>query len=296
MSTLKVLKTRIQSVQSTRKITAAMYMVAAAKFRRAQKRYDGTKAYADALFNTLTALPMSLLDESDSPLVHTTHSNRTVLIILISADRGLCGSFNSQLFRKAKEYITSLQKDNLSFSIVTVGKKAFDFAKSNYVSHLKSNSPIFLHTLTLELIETLAETITLAFCEDNVTQCIALYNEYASPLQQTPLISTLLPLKDVVSDITSYISNKTYIPYFIPKESTFISHFLIQYLQGVLWFSVAQTLVGEYAARMTAMDNATKNCDDMMNTLNLEYNQTRQARITKELIEVISGAEALQKG
>lgn len=295
MSTLKALKTRIQSVQSTRKITSAMYMVAAAKFRRAQKGYDAAKSYAEALSNTLMYLPNSLLNESDNPLVNTSSTSCRILIILIAADRGLCGSFNGQLFRKAKEYCTKLQNEKQSFSILTVGKKAFDFARNKYSQYLFSNTPLLLHTLTSIEIEHLRTYIETAFLEQGFSECKVLYNEYKSPLQQSPCVFPLLPFKAALSD-DALNKQETHIPYFVPIESTFLEVFLGQYLQGILGSMLSQTLVGEFAARMTAMDNATKNSDDMINALKLEYNQNRQARITKELIEIISGAEALQKG
>lgn len=294
MSTLKALKTRIQSVQSTRKITSAMYMVAAAKFRRAQKGYDAAKSYAEALSNTLKYLPKSLLNESDNPLINTNPTSHRLLIILIAADRGLCGSFNGQLFRKAKEYFTKLQNENQDFSILTIGKKAFDFARNKYSEYLLSDTPLLLHALTSEEVEHLKAHIETAFFDQGVSQCKVMYNEYKSPLQQTPCVLPLLPFKEVLNNEEPQQEN--YIPYFVPLESTFLEHFLAQYLQGILWSTISQTLVGEFAARMTAMDNATKNSDDMINALKLEYNQNRQARITKELIEIISGAEALQKG
>jgi len=295
MSTLKVLKTRIQSVQSTRKITSAMYMVAAAKFRRAQKGYDAAKSYAEALSNTLMYLPISLLNESDNPLINPHVASSHLLIILIAADRGLCGSFNGQLFRRAKEYFTKLQAEKQKFSILPIGKKAFDFVRNKYSQYLFSNTPLLLHTLTSIEIEHLRTYIETAFLEQGFSECKVLYNEYKSPLQQSPCVFPLLPFKAALSD-GALNKQETHIPYFVPIESTFLEVFLGQYLQGILGSMLSQTRVGEFAARMTAMDNATKNSDDMINALKLEYNQNRQARITKELIEIISGAEALQKG
>lgn len=294
MATLKALKTRIQSVQSTRKITSAMYMVAAAKFRRAQKGYDGAKSYADGLIKTLMNLPQDLLRQADTPLINPL-SSPSLLIILIAADRGLCGSFNGQLFRKAKEYFTGLQRENKPFSILTIGKKAYDFAHHKYPQHLESKISLSLNEVTHEDVKTLKNYIEVAFIEQGVSQCKVIYNEYKSPLQQAPCIMPLLPFKDVLQDQT-FDKHETHIPYFVPDESTFLDHFLAQYIWGMLLSYVSQTRVGEYAARMTSMDNATKNSDDMINALKLEYNQNRQARITKELIEIISGAEALQKG
>ena len=295
MSTLQALKTRIQSVNSTRKITSAMYMVAAAKFRKAQKKYDAAKSYADALTQVMKALPLSVFDESDNPLIKSNTSGQT-LIVLISADRGLCGSFNGQLFRKAKELCSKLVLENKRFTLLPIGKKAFEFAKLNYSYCLKESAPLLLYDVLYADVHTLFSKIETSFIQDGIEQCITLHNEYSSPLQQTPRNSVLLPLSDALKALNPTAEEPTHIPEFVASESKFLDAFLQQYLQGILWSSITQTLVGEFAARMTAMDNATKNCDDMIHGLKLEYNQSRQARITNELIEIISGAEALQKG
>lgn len=295
MSTLKALKTRIHAVNSTRKITSAMYMVAAAKFRKAQKMYDASKCYADALTTTVKALPGVMFEESDNPLINTRTSGQT-LILLIAADRGLCGSFNGQLFRKAKEYCEQLTSNNKSFSILSIGKKAFDFAKNTFPFSLKNTTPILLHQIAYADIQSLLTTIETAFIHDGVEQCTTIYNEYRSPLEQVPSNTMLLPLSNALKALKPTDEETSYIPEFISSESKFLDVFLKQYLQGVVWSSITQTLAGEFAARMTAMDNATKNCDEMIQGLKLEYNQSRQARITSELIEIISGAEALQKG
>jgi F-type H+-transporting ATPase subunit gamma len=295
MSTLKALKTRIQAVNSTRKITSAMYMVAAAKFRKAQKKYDAAKSYADALTHTMKALPLSVFDESDNPLIKSYTSGQT-LIVLISADRGLCGSFNGQLFRKAKEICSKLVLENKPFTLLPIGKKAFEFAKMNYSHCLKESSPLLLHEILYADVQTLFSKIETAFIQDGIEQCITLHNEYSSPLQQLPCHSIILPLSNALKALKPSAETSKDIPEFISSEPQFLDAFLLQYLQGMLWSSITQTLVGEFAARMTAMDNATKNCDDMIHSLKLEYNQSRQARITNELIEIISGAEALQKG
>lgn len=295
MATLKALKTRIQAVNSTRKITSAMYMVAAAKFRKAQKKYDSSKSYANALTSAVKALPQSAFDESDNPLIRTTHSGQT-LIILIAADRGLCGSFNGQLFRKAKIMCARLLSEDKHFSILSIGKKAFDFAKHNFPNNLKNTEPTLLHQITYTDVQLMLNTLETAFVDDGAEQCIVLHNEYHSPLEQIPTKTVLLPLSNALKALKPADEGSTSIPEFISSESKFLDVFLQQYLQGVVWSSITQTLAGEFAARMTAMDNATKNCDDMIHVLKLEYNQSRQARITNELIEIISGAEALQKG
>lgn len=296
MATLKALKTRIHAVQSTRKITSAMYMVAAAKFRRAQKHFDASKSYATALTDVAASLPSTVFDESNNPLIRT-DSKGTVLIFLVAADRGLCGSFNGQLFRKVKEICTKLLSEKKAFLILPVGKKALDFAYTHYSDHLATKQLRLLHETTYADVPLILATITEIFTHNSIEECLMVYNQYSSPLLQTPKQQVLLPLNRVLGDLKSaQTALPKYIPEFISSESVFLDSFLEQYLQGIIWSAFTQTLAGEFAARMTAMDNATKNCDDMIHSLKLEYNQNRQARITNELIEIISGAEALQKG
>lgn len=296
MSTLKALKTRIQSVQSTRKITSAMYMVAAAKFRRAQKGWEAGEGYANALLSTLRSLPSYVFQETENPLISNNNTG-PVIAILFSADRGLCGGFNNQLFRKSKEYFESLKAKHTNFFIFTIGKKAHDFAKKLYPTHLKSSGPRLLHEATYESIQAHISEIEACFRNENASKCVVLFNQYASPLQQVPSCNVILPLSETFNDnINTTPRINTHLPYFTPSESLFLDYFLPQYLQGTLWSVIKQTTVGEYAARMAAMDSSTKSCDDVLHDLKLQYNQTRQARITSELIEIISGAEALQKG
>lgn len=296
MATLKALKTRINAVQSTRKITSAMYMVAAAKFRRAQKQYDTSKSYTTALTDVAKSLPISVLEESNSPLIRS-HSTGSVLVVLISADRGLCGSFNGQLFRKVKDVCSKLHQEHKTFTLLPIGKKAFDFANTHYPGQIKAPHQRVLHEITYVDVQSMLEVITTMFTENNFEQCIMVYNQYSSPLLQTPHKCVLLPLHQTLRELTpSNPTPQTHFPEFISSDAEFIEAFLEQYLQGMIWSVITQTLAGEFAARMTAMDNATKNCDDMIHSLKLEYNQNRQARITNELIEIISGAEALQKG
>lgn len=289
MANLKALKNRIQSVQSTRKITSAMYMVSAAKFRRAQKNWDVAKEYADGLNQILSYLPSDGVLSSESPLVRGKEDGET-LIILIASDRGMCGGFNNQLFRHLRQHLKQLATED--YSILPLGKKAIDFIRRYYPSHIKTDAAIsHLNELAYTDMQKFLLQIETDFIND-CSRCVVFFNQYTSPLQQTPSHQTLLPLVQVIAAAPK-AEHIAAIPYFMPLEADFLDLFLRQYVQGILWSVIRQTTVGEYAARMAAMDNATKNCDDMLHGLKLEYNQNRQARITKELIEIISGAEAL---
>lgn len=292
MSTLKALKTRIQSVQSTRKITSAMYMVAAAKFRRTQKGYDAAKLYAKSLENILSRMSAEVFDEVDHPLVKGPTNGKT-LIILLAADRGLCGGFNGQLFRKFKSVI---QRQTTPWMVLPVGKKACDFVNSGYRDHGCGVAYEGITDITYQTLDGMINQLEELFRTEGISNCMMIYNEYNSPLQQTVECVPFLPLNAVPRTNVSASQPSVGIADYIPSEPAFIQAFLMQYIQSTLWSFIKQTGVGEFAARMAAMDNATKNCDDMIHQLKLKYNQNRQARITKELIEIISGAEALQKG
>lgn len=296
MSNLKALKTRLQSVESTRKITSAMYMVAAAKFRKAQKKLDAAKTYAQGLNDILNKLPSEVFSASDNPLL-STNLNGTTLIVLFASDRGLCGGFNAFLFKKTQLYLHELTSQKKPFKLICIGQKAIEFGKKHHSkSMLNTEINISLNNLTLQGVHNLLNEIYAQFNTLAATKCVLMFNAYTSPLTQTPTPLTILPLEPSQAAEPTQPQAHLNVSEFLPSESEFLDHFIYQYIYGVFWSCYTQTVVGEYAARMSAMDSSTNNCNDMIHTLKLEYNQQRQNKITKELIEIISGSEALQKG
>lgn len=290
MSNLKALKTRIQSVESTKKITSAMYMVAAAKFRQAQKKLDAAKAYATGLQNTFNSLPSDLVGNSNHPLL--AHNDSERLVVLFSGDKGLCGGFNAILLKRANAHIKELRENNIAFKLVCIGQKAIDYGKKNHPNSLLNSAlNITLSNLTANYPEVFFNALYEHFKTKTLSHCSLLFNTYTSPLVQTPKLLGLLPIEKEERNAES-----NGIAEFLPSSTEFLERFIHQYIYGVFWSAYTQTVVGEYAARMSAMDSSTNNCNDMINTLKLEYNQQRQDKITKELVEIISGAEALQKG
>jgi F-type H+-transporting ATPase subunit gamma len=296
MSNLKTLKTRLKSVESTRKITSAMYMVAAAKFRKAQKKLDAAKTYAQGLNNILHKLPSELFAASDSPLL-STNLNGITLIVLFASDRGLCGGFNAFLLKKTQLYLRDLTSQKKPFKLICIGQKAIEFGKKHYSkSLLDTEINTSLNNLTPHSVHNLLTAIYAQFNTSAARKCVLMFNAYTSPLTQTPSPLTILPLEHSQAAEPTQPQTHLSIPEFLPSESEFLDRFIYQYIYGIFWSCYTQTVVGEYAARMSAMDSSTNNCNDMIHTLKLEYNQQRQNKITKELIEIISGAEALQKG
>lgn len=293
MSSLKALKTRIQSVESTKKITSAMYMVAAAKFRKAQKNVSGAKAYAEGLLHMFENLPKDLMSNSDMALLSPV-KKADALIVLFAGDRGLCGGFNTLLLKHTQQYIAKLSKEKRGFKLMCIGQKALDFARKHYPQHIVTtelNSD--LNSFDQNYINKLTQQIEQLFNSGTCSDCLLIFNTYTSPLVQTPTVLTLLG-KEIRKK--NSFSTSAGIPEFSPSTREFLENFIYQYIKGVFFSCYTQTVVGEYAARMSAMDSSTNNCNEMINTLKLEYNQQRQDKITKELVEIISGAEALQKG
>lgn len=292
MSNLKALKTRIQSVQSTRQITSAMYMVAAAKFRKAQKKWEAASEYQGLLRQTLSKLPKAILESYIGKLTVAAAKDHT-LIVLIAADRGLCGGFNAQLFRKTHQLIAEIRQRGGAFSILPIGRKSLAFVKSYYSGEISEHTIEQLHLMRHIHVPEVVEYCKDRFEAQEASKCVVVYNRYVSPLEQVANVDQVLPVDlDMVGDQEL----EGCVPDALPNEVELLDRVFDQYLESAIWLAVRETFVGEFAARMSAMDNATKNSDEMIHDLKLEYNQSRQDRITRELIEIISGAEALQKG
>ncbi len=265
MPNLKELKNRISSVKSTRKITSAMKMVAASKLRRAQELAESSRVYADSLSFILSSLAGNTKNSSDLPEILTGRENSKIsLLIINSSDRGLCGGFNSNLFRNAKKWISDQQGQGKSVKIMTVGKKASSFYKKTDLDIVASFEDLNSNDRQLQVSEEIKNKIMELFENNEIDEVSILFNKFVSAISQEPTYQSLIPL-----------SNEA-------------RNFLTQ-----IYRSVLESSASEHAARMTSMDNATRKAGDMIDRLTLTYNRTRQAFITKELIEIISGAEAV---
>ena len=293
MPNLKELKNRISSVKSTRKITSAMKMVAASKLRRAQELAESSRVYADSLSFILSSLAGNTKNSSDLPEILTGRENSKIsLLIINSSDRGLCGGFNSNLFRNAKKWISDQQGQGKSVKIMTVGKKASSFYKKTDLDIVASFEDLNSNDRQLQVSEEIKNKILELFESNEIDEVSILFNRFVSAISQEPTYQSLIPLSnDETSEDESESNNAIF--EFEPDKNELLEYLVPRNFLTQIYRSVLESSASEHAARMTSMDNATRNAGDMIDRLTLTYNRTRQAFITKELIEIISGAEAV---
>ena len=293
MPNLKELKNRISSVKSTRKITSAMKMVAASKLRRAQELAESSRVYADSLSFILSSLAGNTKNSADLPEILTGKENSKIsLLIINSSDRGLCGGFNSNLFRNAKKWISDQQGQGKSVKIMTVGKKASSFYKKTDLDIVASFEDLNSNDRQLQVSEEIKNKIMELFESNEIDEVSILFNKFVSAISQEPTYQSLIPLSNEETSEDESEANKAVFE-FEPDKNELLEYLVPRNFLTQIYRSVLESSASEHAARMTSMDNATRNAGDMIDRLTLTYNRTRQAFITKELIEIISGAEAV---
>ena len=293
MPNLKELKNRISSVKSTRKITSAMKMVAASKLRRAQELAESSRVYADSLSFILSSLAGNTKNSADLPEILTGRENSKIsLLIINSSDRGLCGGFNSNLFRNAKKWISDQQGQGKSVKIMTVGKKASSFYKKTDLDIVASFEDLNSNDRQLQVSEEIKNKIMELFDNNEIDEVSILFNKFVSAISQEPTYQSLIPLSNEETSEDESEANKAVFE-FEPDKNELLEYLVPRNFLTQIYRSVLESSASEHAARMTSMDNATRNAGDMIDRLTLTYNRTRQAFITKELIEIISGAEAV---
>ena len=293
MPNLKELKNRISSVKSTRKITSAMKMVAASKLRRAQELAESSRVYADSLSFILSSLAGNTKNSADLPEILTGRENSKIsLLIINSSDRGLCGGFNSNLFRNAKKWISDQQGQGKSVKIMTVGKKASSFYKKTDLDIVAGFEDLNSNDRQLQVSEEIKNKIMELFENNEIDEVSILFNKFVSAISQEPTYQSLIPLSNHENSEDESESNNAIFE-FEPDKNELLEYLVPRNFLTQIYRSVLESSASEHAARMTSMDNATRNAGDMIDRLTLTYNRTRQAFITKELIEIISGAEAV---
>jgi F-type H+-transporting ATPase subunit gamma len=295
MPNLKGLRTQIGSVKNTRKITTAMKMVAAGKLRRAQEQAVAAQPYAQAMARMLARLARTAADQSEMPkLLVGNGRNDVQLLVVMSADRGLCGGFNAYVIREARRQINLLLKAGHEVKLITVGKKAQAALRRDYgqliVHHMEEFSK---PRLEFSAAESLSQKILDLFEHHEFDVCKLVYNKFQSVLTQTPTMQQLIPFELPKEKSADNENAAAEIYDFEPSADEILSALLPRNLAMQTYSAMLDNAAGEHAARMTAMDNATRNAGEMINRLTLNYNRARQAFITKELIEIISGAEAV---
>ena len=293
MPNLKELKNRIASVKSTKKITSAMKMVAASKLRRAQELAESSRVYADSLAFILSSLAGKTSNSSDLPEILTGREDpKTILLVINSSDRGLCGGFNSNLFRNAKNWIAQQQAQGKTVKVMTVGKKAASFYRRSKLDVIAGYDDLTSNDRQLQVSEEVKNKIVELFESKEVDEVSILFNKFISAISQEPTYQSIIPMAaEEASEEEAAISNAVF--EFEPDKNELLEYLVPRNFLTQIYRSILESSASEHAARMTSMDNATRNAGDMIDRLTLTYNRTRQAFITKELIEIISGAEAV---
>ena len=297
MPSLKDLKLQIKSVKSTKKITTAMKMVAASKLRRSQEKAEAARPYSSRLEEMLTSLASSALSgEGIIKLLTGTGKDDNYLVVPVSADRGLCGGFNSSINKETFKLMKSLQDQNKKVQLLTIGKKSRDFFNRIMKEKIIEN---FVDTNVsgtgYEAALKISNKLQELYFEGTFDKCILIYNKFKSVISQEVTQQQLIPL-DVSSksddkNENEITDNSIYI--YEPDEETILQDLLPKNVSIQIFKVLLESDAGEHGARMAAMDNATRNAGEMIDSLTLKYNRTRQASITKELIEIISGAESI---
>jgi F-type H+-transporting ATPase subunit gamma len=291
MATLRDIQRRIRSVQSTQKITRAMKLVAAAKLRRAQERILAARPYAAKMAELLGNL-MSAAESPDGaghPLLEH-HEGPRRQIVIITADKGLAGAFNSNIIRRSVEVLRASNAPDVT--LVVVGRKARDFYRRRQYS-VARDMVGFWDRLGYEHASELADYFMKQYLDGQVDEVVLIYNEFRSVTVQRPVVVTLLPIPrgEAVGDADGDVD---YI--YEPDAGTILGDLLPRHVRMQVWKALMESVAGEYGARMTAMEAATTNAKEMIGALTIQYNKARQEKITKELLDIVGGAEALQQG
>ena len=293
MASLKDLKTRINSVKSTQKITAAMKMVAAAKLRRAQDAAESSRPYSTRMQQLIVKLAKQADAGSAPQLLVGNGKVQKHLLIVMSADRGLCGGFNGSITRQVRSEVASLRAENKTVKLLMVGRKSADALRREFGDlYIKEYEGLQGTSVNYSDAVNISESVRVGFETGEYDICSLIFNRFKNAITQEITVKRLIPadLNDLedVNDETAVISYE-----YEPEEDELLASLLPQNLSTQLYSSLLESSAAELAARMTAMDNATRNAGELIDRLTLVYNRTRQANITSELIEIISGAEAI---
>ena len=295
MPSLDDLKKRISSIKSTQKITKAMKMVAAAKLRKAQESAEKGRPFSEKMNNIILNLSNSIADKDNaSKFLVGTGKDNIHLCVVITADRGLCGGFNTNICRKAKSYFDKIIKEGKTLKIFTVGSKGYDQLKRSYGKYIieKVNFKGF-KKITYKEAELISDQLIKLFNENKFDVCKIFYNKFKNVITQIPQIQQVIPIEN--KDISNKEEEKKLENFyeFEPEEDEILNNLLPKNISTQIFKAFLENAASEQGSRMTAMDNATRNAGDLVDKLTITYNRSRQAAITKELIEIISGAESL---
>ena len=291
MASLDDLKKRIASVKSTQKITKAMKMVAAAKLRKAQESAEKGRPYSEKMNSVILNLSSGISDKENAPkLLSGTGNDKVHLCVVMTSDRGLCGGFNSNIIKKAKSYFSKILSEGKELKIITVGSKGNDQLKRMYGDKIIENIT-FKESKNANYFDAdkVGKIVIDKFESSEFDICTIFYNQFKNVITQIPQAQQIIPLNS--EDSEDNTSEESY--EFEPDEDEILSNLLPKNISTQIFKAMLENSASEQGSRMSAMDNATRNAGEMVDKLTIQYNRSRQAAITKELIEIISGAESL---
>jgi len=291
MPSLDDLRKRIKSVKSTQKITKAMKMVAASKLRKAQENAEKGRPYSEKMSNIILNLSNSITDKENAPKLLTgTGTDKVHLCVVLTADRGLCGGFNSNIVKKAKPFFEKIKSEGKRLQIITVGSKGYDQLKRIYgsqiIEKISFKDSKVANYLDAEIV---GKKIIELFEKNEFDMCTIFYNQFKNVITQIPQEQQIIPLKS--SEVKENSVDDNY--EFEPEEDEILSNLLPKNISTQIFKAMLENSASEQGSRMSAMDSATRNAGELVDKLTINYNRSRQAAITKELIEIISGAESL---
>jgi F-type H+-transporting ATPase subunit gamma len=291
MASLKDMRVRIAATKATQKITKAMQMVAASKLRRAAVAAEAARPYADQMDKVLRNIAAAVAGSGSAPrLLAGTGASQVHLLVVCTAERGLCGPFNSQIVRLAREHAFKLAADGKQVKILCVGRKGYDQLKRQFEKQILETIDLRgVRTLGFEHAEGIAKNVIARFAAGEFDVCTLFYSRFKSVIAQIPTAQQIIPAQAAEGKANSQGVTYDY----EPEEEEILAELLPRYVATQIFRALLENAASEQGARMSAMDNATRNAGEMIRKQTLTYNRTRQAMITKELIEIISGAEAL---
>tara|TARA_B110000114_G_scaffold63694_1_gene67697 strand:- start:16688 stop:17575 length:888 start_codon:yes stop_codon:yes gene_type:complete len=295
MPSLDDLKKRIASVKSTQKITKAMKMVAAAKLRKAQEAAEQSRPYSDNMKNLMDSISRGFVPTDNSRnLLTGSNEDKTYLLVLFTSERGLCGGFNSQISKALREKVVDLQKENKTVKIICIGKKGYDIVKRQYGDQIVDTVDLSaVKSIQYGDAKKISDKIIKMYFDAEFDKCLIFYNKFKSVISQIPTEQQVVPAEIVENDNDENISRDNSFFEFEPNEKEILEELLPLNFAVQIFKALLESSASEQGSRMSAMDNASRNASDMIDSLTLFYNRSRQAVITKELIEIISGAEAV---
>ncbi|HKK01456.1 MAG TPA: ATP synthase F1 subunit gamma [Desulfuromonadales bacterium] len=288
MPSLKDIKKRIGSVKNTQQITKAMKMVSAAKLRRAQEAVVAARPYADKMLEVLSSL--AAREDTDAHPLLQHRAKRRALVVLMTADRGLCGGFNGNVSKAAERFIRENSAGFEAYDLMIIGRKGRDFLKSRRGMNIAKVYENITGHISYSTASLLGQEVVSGYIEEKYDAVYLIYNAFRSAISQVVTIDKLLPIVAKSTDEGAHMAEYLY----EPSQSEVLSQLLPKNVEVQIFRALLESVASEHGARMSAMDSASKNASEMISKLTLQYNRARQAAITKELMEIISGAEAIK--